>query len=147
MSVIEFVWTIIPALILLAIAGPSFELLYIMDEVLSPTLTIKVVGHQWYWSYFPPTLVLSYMSLDTLLDVNLIHTAAWGQEGGLFLISGIISSNSPIVDARLLTSSNIPKIPSKNRKGTLAVLESALNSNILSGEVRQFIYRSARKPK
>ena len=76
MSVIEFVWTIIPALILLAIAGPSFELLYIMDEVLSPTLTIKVVGHQWYWSYFPPTLVLSYMSLDTLLDVNLIHTAA-----------------------------------------------------------------------
>lgn len=50
-SVIEFVWTIIPALILLAIAGPSFELLYIMDEVLSPTLTIKVVGHQWYWSY------------------------------------------------------------------------------------------------
>jgi cytochrome c oxidase subunit 2 len=53
-SVIEFVWTIIPALILLAIAGPSFELLYIMDEVLSPTLTIKVVGHQWYWSIFPP---------------------------------------------------------------------------------------------
>jgi cytochrome c oxidase subunit 2 len=50
-SIIEFVWTIIPALILLAIAGPSFELLYIMDEVLSPTLTIKVVGHQWYWSY------------------------------------------------------------------------------------------------
>ena len=43
-SIIEFVWTIIPALILLAIAGPSFELLYIMDEVLSPTLTIKVVG-------------------------------------------------------------------------------------------------------
>ena len=50
-SIVEFVWTIIPALILLAIAGPSFELLYIMDEVLSPTLTIKVVGHQWYWSY------------------------------------------------------------------------------------------------
>jgi len=50
-SVIEFIWTIIPAVILLAIAGPSFELLYIMDEVLSPTLTIKVVGHQWYWSY------------------------------------------------------------------------------------------------
>lgn len=50
-SIIELVWTITPALILIAIAFPSFRLLYIMDEVLSPTLTIKVVGHQWYWSY------------------------------------------------------------------------------------------------
>lgn len=50
-SIIELVWTITPALILMAIAFPSFRLLYIMDEVLSPTLTIKVVGHQWYWSY------------------------------------------------------------------------------------------------
>jgi len=50
-SIIELVWTITPALILMAIAFPSFRILYIMDEVLSPTLTIKVVGHQWYWSY------------------------------------------------------------------------------------------------
>ncbi len=51
MSTIELIWTITPALILIAIAFPSFKLLYLMDEVLSPTLTIKVVGHQWYWSY------------------------------------------------------------------------------------------------
>lgn len=50
-TVLELVWTITPALILIAIAFPSFRLLYIMDEVISPTLTIKVVGHQWYWSY------------------------------------------------------------------------------------------------
>lgn len=50
-TVIELVWTITPALILIAIAFPSFRLLYLMDEVISPTLTIKVVGHQWYWSY------------------------------------------------------------------------------------------------
>ena len=50
-SLIELIWTISPALILSAIAFPSFNLLYMMDEVLSPTLTIKVVGHQWYWSY------------------------------------------------------------------------------------------------
>ena len=35
----------------MAIAFPSFKLLYLMDEVISPTLTIKVVGHQWFWSY------------------------------------------------------------------------------------------------
>ncbi len=50
-STIELIWTITPALILIAIAFPSFKLLYLMDEVLSPTLTVKVVGHQWYWSY------------------------------------------------------------------------------------------------
>lgn len=50
-TVIELIWTITPALILLAIALPSFRLLYLLDEVVLPGITIKVVGHQWYWSY------------------------------------------------------------------------------------------------
>ena len=50
-TLIELVWTITPALILIAIAFPSFKLLYLMDEVMSPSMTIKVVGHQWYWTY------------------------------------------------------------------------------------------------
>jgi cytochrome c oxidase subunit 2 len=50
-TTIELIWTITPALILIAIAFPSFRLLYVLDEVISPTLTIKVVGHQWYWSF------------------------------------------------------------------------------------------------
>ena len=50
-TVIEVVWTLTPALILLIIAIPSFSLLYAMDEIISPTLTIKTIGHQWYWSY------------------------------------------------------------------------------------------------
>lgn len=48
---IEIVWTCIPALILVFIAFPSLQLLYSMDEVVDPSLTIKAVGHQWYWSY------------------------------------------------------------------------------------------------
>lgn len=50
-TLIEVIWTITPALILMLIAQPSFSLLYILDEVISPTMTIKAVGHQWYWSY------------------------------------------------------------------------------------------------
>ena len=50
-TLIELIWTITPALILIAIAFPSFRLLYLLDEVISPTMTIKVVCHQWYWSY------------------------------------------------------------------------------------------------
>jgi len=50
-TAIEVIWTIIPALILVGIAVPSFALLYSVDERVDPALTIKVVGHQWYWSY------------------------------------------------------------------------------------------------
>nr|YP_010042750.1 cytochrome c oxidase subunit II [Ophidiaster granifer]QPC56385.1 cytochrome c oxidase subunit II [Ophidiaster granifer] len=48
---LETVWTIIPAIILIFIALPSLQLLYLMDEVNNPFLTIKAIGHQWYWSY------------------------------------------------------------------------------------------------
>ncbi len=50
-KVIEIVWTITPSLILAVMAIPSFALLYSMDEVINPAVTIKTVGHQWYWSY------------------------------------------------------------------------------------------------
>ena len=50
-TVIEIVWTLIPAVVLVFIAFPSLQLLYSMDEVVDPSLTIKAVGHQWYWSY------------------------------------------------------------------------------------------------
>jgi cytochrome c oxidase subunit 2 len=50
-TMIEIIWTTIPALILLFIAIPSFALLYSMDEIIDPILTVKVIGNQWYWSY------------------------------------------------------------------------------------------------
>nr|QIA95913.1 cytochrome c oxidase subunit II [Matuta planipes] len=48
---IEFIWTLIPAVILIFIAFPSLRLLYLLDEVFNPSLTLKTIGHQWYWSY------------------------------------------------------------------------------------------------
>lgn len=50
-SILEIVWTLIPAIVLLLIAIPSFALLYSLDELVDPVLTLKVIGHQWYWSY------------------------------------------------------------------------------------------------
>jgi cytochrome c oxidase subunit 2 len=50
-STLEVVWTIVPGLVLMVIAIPSFALLYAADELVDPAMTIKVVGHQWYWSY------------------------------------------------------------------------------------------------
>lgn len=48
---LEIVWTIIPTLILILIAIPSFSLIYSVDEIVTPLMTVKVIGHQWYWSY------------------------------------------------------------------------------------------------
>nr|QGZ09934.1 cytochrome c oxidase subunit 2 [Eisenia nordenskioldi nordenskioldi] len=48
---VETVWTILPALILLVLALPSLRILYITDEISQPSLTVKTIGHQWYWSY------------------------------------------------------------------------------------------------
>lgn len=45
---LEIVWTLIPAFILVAIAVPSFTLLYASDDIGEPALTVKVIGHQWY---------------------------------------------------------------------------------------------------
>lgn len=50
-TTLEIIWTIIPSVILAFIAVPSFALLYSMDEVVNPAVTIKAIGHQWYWSY------------------------------------------------------------------------------------------------
>jgi len=62
---LEVIWTLIPTFILMFIALPSFALLYAMDEVVDPELTLKVVGHQWYWSYeYSDYLDLNISSID-----------------------------------------------------------------------------------
>ena len=53
-TVLEIAWTAIPILILVVIAVPSFKLLYFADRTQDAELTVKVTGHQWYWSYAYP---------------------------------------------------------------------------------------------
>nr|AYW52248.1 cytochrome c oxidase subunit 2 [Cleridae sp. 1 ACP-2013] len=50
-QMIELIWTILPAITLIFIALPSLKLIYILDEVNNPSVSIKTMGHQWYWSY------------------------------------------------------------------------------------------------
>lgn len=50
-QIVECVWTLMPGVVLVQIAVPSLLLLYILDERVSCGLTVKAVGHQWYWSY------------------------------------------------------------------------------------------------
>nr|UZT67578.1 cytochrome c oxidase subunit 2 [Tessmannella kiplingi] len=50
-QMIEIIWTILPMVILIFLAFPSLKILYMIDSIYKPLLTIKCIGHQWYWSY------------------------------------------------------------------------------------------------
>lgn len=65
-TLLEVVWTLVPVLILVAIAFPSFKLLYAMDRAENADYTLKVTGHQWYWSY-------SYPDQNISFDSNLVQ--------------------------------------------------------------------------
>ena len=62
-TVIEITWTVVPVLILVIIAIPSFRLVYYENKTYDPDMTIKVTGHQWYWEYtYPDQKNLDFMS-------------------------------------------------------------------------------------
>nr|YP_009947909.1 cytochrome c oxidase subunit II [Coenomyia ferruginea]QOI08125.1 cytochrome c oxidase subunit 2 [Coenomyia ferruginea]UDF83758.1 cytochrome c oxidase subunit 2 [Coenomyia ferruginea] len=72
---IEVIWTILPAIVLLFIALPSLRLLYLLDEINEPSITLKAIGHQWYWSY-------EYSDfLDLEFDSYMIPTNEMNTEG------------------------------------------------------------------
>jgi cytochrome c oxidase subunit 2 len=72
-SILEIIWTILPILILIFIAIPSFVLLYSMDEIISPILTLKAIGHQWYWSYEYSNIIF-YSLINIEFDSYMVST-------------------------------------------------------------------------
>lgn len=62
-TVIEVLWTVVPIMILVIIAIPSFKLLYYADRTHDAELTVKAIGHQWYWSYEYPDSKVSFDSM------------------------------------------------------------------------------------
>jgi cytochrome c oxidase subunit 2 len=73
-SVLEILWTILPAIVLLFLAVPSFALLYSLDELIDPDITLKVIGHQWYWSYEYSDYSSLYDGKDISFDSYMIST-------------------------------------------------------------------------
>jgi cytochrome c oxidase subunit 2 len=68
-TMVEVLWTALPILILVVIAVPSFKLLYFQDRTVKPEMTLKIVGHQWYWSYEYPN------HGNIKFDSNMVQTA------------------------------------------------------------------------
>ncbi len=109
-STLEIIWTLFPAVVLLLIAIPSLKLLYLTDEVLDIGVTIKVVGHQWYWSY----------ELGDFVD---------NEENPIAFESYMISENDlPVGGKRLLEVDNRLIVPTKTNVRVLVTASDVLHS-------------------
>jgi len=91
---LEIIWTLIPSIILIAIALPSFGLLYAMDDVIDPDMTLKIMGHQWYWSYEWNFIYLDTYILEFDVDSYMLPT-----------------SDLVLGDSRLLEVDNVVLLP------------------------------------
>lgn len=95
---IETIWTIVPALMLIFIALPSMKTLYLMEDSKEPSLTIKIIGHQWYWSYEYPILedseIEAFMENSKIL--RLLKTREYLNLPRLNIIRGLVTSNDVI---------------------------------------------------
>lgn len=98
-------------MVLIAIAFPSFRLLYLLDEVISPTISIKVVGHQWYWYIFP-----------TEINLDEINNLGFLERSFTTSVSSLI-----FVLKRNVNTLSIPIISSINHDKTYSVINKGLN--------------------
>nr|WLE66772.1 cytochrome c oxidase subunit II [Aphidius gifuensis]WLE66837.1 cytochrome c oxidase subunit II [Aphidius gifuensis]WLE67214.1 cytochrome c oxidase subunit II [Aphidius gifuensis]WLE67227.1 cytochrome c oxidase subunit II [Aphidius gifuensis]WLE67240.1 cytochrome c oxidase subunit II [Aphidius gifuensis] len=73
-QLLELIWTLIPMLILVFMAIPSLKILYMVEEIINPFMTLNILGHQWYWSYeyvdFKNLLFDSFMIQDNFIDLG-----------------------------------------------------------------------------
>nr|YP_009487387.1 cytochrome c oxidase subunit II [Toromys albiventris]AWB97220.1 cytochrome c oxidase subunit II [Toromys albiventris] len=128
---VETIWTILPAIILIMIALPSLRILYMMDEVNNPSLTIKTMGHQWYWSY-------EYTDYEDLnFDSYMIPTTDL-KPGELRLLE---------VDNRVVLPMEMPirmLISSEDVLHSWAVPSLGLKTDAIPGRLNQTILMSSR---
>jgi len=120
---LEIFWTIVPALILVLIAVPSFALLYSIDDVNNPTVTLKCVGHQWYWSY-------EYSDYNTVSDGAINYDSYMKVDDEEFY-ERVENSNGDLnlpTNIRLLSVDNCVMLPINNHIRILVTAADVLHS-------------------
>lgn len=129
-SVLEIVWTIVPALILIIIAIPSFSLLYSVDEIVEPLFTVKVVGHQWYWSYeFLDPEVVAQLYNEELSGQNFVFEAEGsGSFDSYMLADDEVLAGTGLSSERLLTVDNHLFIPTLTNVRAMITSSDVLHS-------------------
>jgi cytochrome c oxidase subunit 2 len=126
---LEIVWTIVPSLILLLIALPSFALIYSMDELLAPRLTFKVIGHQWYWSYeynHPIKKKIGYSLMPKTIKPKTISGAASYQK--IFDSNMTLEEDLKLGELRLLEVNRRAFLPKETSLRVLVTSADVLHS-------------------
>jgi len=95
---IETIWTVIPAFMLIFIAFPSMKTLYLIEDSKEPSLSVKIVGHQWYWSYEHTSLKDTEIEcfIENSHLFRLLKTSEILELPSLNMIRGIVTSNDVI---------------------------------------------------
>lgn len=128
---IEIIWTILPAIILIIIALPSLRILYITDEFIKPYLTLKAIGHQWYWSY-------EYSDYEDLAFDSYIIPTYFLEPGEFRLLEVDNRTTLPIeADIRILVSSH-------DVLHSWAVPSLGVKTDAIPGRLNQIILASIR---
>lgn len=136
-TLLEIVWTVTPAALLGFIAVPSFALLYSTEEVIQPSLTVKVIGHQWYWSYEYSETVAPEEFVNLEFDSYMVPTSEL-VEGRPRLLD---------VDNRMVVPSNTPirvLITSEDVLHAFAVPSLGLKLDACPGRLNQILMFSNR---
>jgi len=126
-SLLEIVWTVLPALVLVLIAVPSFSLLYSLDDLVDPSITVKIVGHQWYWSYE----ISDHHLLESAYKGFSLPTAAWERPTHLAFDSYMVGDSTIIkglAQFRLLDVDNILYLPINTHIRLLVTSADVLHS-------------------
>nr|YP_009423867.1 cytochrome c oxidase subunit II [Mammut americanum]ASV72138.1 cytochrome c oxidase subunit II [Mammut americanum]QLF99374.1 cytochrome c oxidase subunit II [Mammut americanum]QLF99426.1 cytochrome c oxidase subunit II [Mammut americanum]QLF99452.1 cytochrome c oxidase subunit II [Mammut americanum]QLF99491.1 cytochrome c oxidase subunit II [Mammut americanum] len=127
----EMIWTILPAAILILIALPSLHTLYMMDEINNPLLTVKTMGHQWFWSY-------EYTDYEDLAFDSYMITANDLKFGELRLLE---------VDNRMVLPTDLPVrmlVSSEDVLHSWAVPSLGLKTDAIPGRLNQVTLMSTR---
>nr|QLF99309.1 cytochrome c oxidase subunit II [Mammut americanum] len=127
----EMIWTILPAAILILIALPSLHTLYMMDEINNPLLTVKTMGHQWFWSY-------EYTDYEDLAFDSYMITTNDLKFGELRLLE---------VDNRMVLPTDLPVrmlVSSEDVLHSWAVPSLGLKTDAVPGRLNQVTLMSTR---
>ncbi len=93
-AMLEMVWTIVPVIILVVIAVPSFKLLYKADVVPKADMTVKAIGNQWYWQYEYPDHGKFGFAANMIPDAEL---AKFGKDNNIKNLKRLLETDTEVV--------------------------------------------------
>lgn len=131
-TLVETIWSIVPAFLLMVLVLPSIQILYLMEDIKNPSYTFKIIAHQWYWTYVYPLWGNFYFSQDSNLfsfseEDSILETSS--------LFPRLLGSSSSLVVPVELTSRFL--VTSTDVIHSFALPSIALKVDALPGRINQ----------